>query len=207
MKKNKKIEMWFSMGSTYTFLSVMRIRPLIKIHNLNISFYPFNLRKIMKKMNNFPFSAEKESKLNYMWRDIQRRSEKYKIGKITNNINFPIKNANLANKIAIYAKQHNFLLDYLETAYKLWFFENIEPGKISSLKKTFKEINQNLEKTLLNVNTVSNNNIYETNTSLAFSKGLFGSPSFVIGEEIFFGDDRFEDAILFKKNKHTNKAE
>ena len=64
MKKNKKIEMWFSMGSTYTFLSVMRIRPLIKTHNLNISFYPFNLRKIMKKMNNFPFSAEKESKLN-----------------------------------------------------------------------------------------------------------------------------------------------
>ena len=46
---------------------------------------------------------------------------------------------------------------------------------------------------------ISNNNIYEKNTSLAFSKGLFGSPSFVIGEEIFFGDDRFEDAISFKK--------
>ena len=67
-------------------------------------------------------------------------------------------------------------------------FENIEPGKISSLRKTFKEINQNLEKTLLNVNNVSNNSIYEKNTSLAFSKGLFGSPSFVIGEgNIFWG--------------------
>ena len=30
---------------------------------------------------------------------------------------------------------------------------------------------------------------------------------FVIGKEIFFGDDRFEDAILFKKNKHNNKTE
>ena len=45
-----------------------------------------------------------------MWRDIQRRSEKYKIGKITKNINFPIKNADLANKITIYAKQHNFFI-------------------------------------------------------------------------------------------------
>ena len=85
-----------------------------------------------------------------MWRDIQRRSEKYKIGKITNNINFPIKNANLANKIAIYAKQHNFLLDYLETAYKLWFFEILaDQEKYQSLRKTFKEINQNLEKLYL----------------------------------------------------------
>ena len=59
-------------------------------------------------MNNFPFSEEKENKLNYMWRDIERRSEKYKIGKIIKNINFPIKNANLANKIAIYAKNITF---------------------------------------------------------------------------------------------------
>ena len=60
MKKNKEIEIWFSMGSTYTFLTMMRIRHLIQTHNLKISFHPFNLRKIMKKMNNFPFSEEKE---------------------------------------------------------------------------------------------------------------------------------------------------
>ena len=63
-----------------------------------------------------------------MWRDIERRSEKYKIGKIKRNINFPVKNSDVANKIAICAKQKNFLLEYLETAYRLWFFENIEPG-------------------------------------------------------------------------------
>ena len=75
-----------------------------------------------------------------MWRDIERRSERYKIGKIIKNINFPIKNADLANKIAIYAKKKNFLLDYVETAYKLWFFENTEPGKTSSLKKLLKKL-------------------------------------------------------------------
>jgi hypothetical protein len=25
--------------------------------------------------------------------------------------------------------------------------------------------------------------------------GIFGSPTFVVGEEIFWGDDRFEDAL------------
>ena len=191
--------MWFSMGSTYTFLTVMRLRPLIKSYNLNINYYPFNLRKIMKKMNNFPFSKEKKNKVNYMWRDIERRAEKYKIGKINKNINFPALDSDIANKIAIYAQQKNFILDYLETSYRFWFFENIEIGSTYNLKKTFLEINQNLEKTINMSNTESVLRIYEQNTDLANSKGVFGSPSFLIGEEVFFGDDRFEDAILFAK--------
>ena len=37
--------------------------------------------------------------------------------------------------------------------------------------------------------------------TLAYSKGVFGSPTFLIGKEVFFGDDRFEDAILFAKGR------
>ena len=39
--------MWFSIGSTYTFLTIMRIK-LIKKHNLKINFYPFNLKNYDK---------------------------------------------------------------------------------------------------------------------------------------------------------------
>ncbi len=179
----------------------MRIKPIIKKHNLKISFYPFNLRKIMTKMNNFPFSKEKKHKLNYMWRDIERRAIKYKIGKIKKNINFPIKNSDIANKVAICAQKQSFLLEYLDIVYKLWFFENIEPGNSVSLKLAFQKINRNLENTIYLSNTEKINKVYEKNTSLAFSKGVFGSPTFLIGKEIFFGDDRFEDAIQYAKGK------
>ena len=43
--------------------------------------------------------------------------------------------------------------------------------------------------------------VYEESTTLAFSKGVFGSPSFLIGDEVFFGDDRLEDTILFAKGE------
>ena len=197
----KRIDMWFSIGSTYTFLTIMRIKPLIKKHNLKINFYPFNLRKIMIKMDNFPFSKEKKNKLNYMWRDIERRALKYKVGKIKKNISFPIKNSNIANKIAICAQKQSFLLEYLDATYRLWFFENIEPGNRDSLKLVFQKINKNLEKTIYLSQTERINKIYAKNTSLAFSKGVFGSPTFLIGKEVFFGDDRFEDAILFAKGR------
>ena len=152
-------------------------------------------------MDNFPFSKEKKNKLNYMWRDIERRALKYKVGKIKKNISFPLKNSNIANKIAICAQKKSFLLEYLDATYKLWFFENIEPGNTDSLKLVFQKINKNLEKTIYLSQTERINKIYEKNTSLAYSKGVFGSPTFLIGKEVFFGDDRFEDAILFAKGR------
>ena len=197
----KKIEIWFSLGSTYTFLLIMRVRQQINKHNLVVDYRPFNLREVMTAMNNFPFSKEKKPKLKYMWRDIERRAQKYKIGKIKRNINFPIKNANIANKIAICAYKNNFLLQYLEETYRLWFFKNIEPGSLLSLKTTFKNLNKNLEEAIYLSKTKAIEKDYKKNTSLAIKTGVFGSPTFLIGKEIFFGDDRLEDAIIYAKNK------
>ena len=59
----------------------------------------------MIKMDNFPYSKEKKNKSNYMWRDMERRALKYKIGKIRKNLSFPIKNSDIANKIAICAQK------------------------------------------------------------------------------------------------------
>ena len=39
---------------------------------------------------------------------------------------------------------------------------------------------------------------YENNTKETRQFGIFGVPSFSINGEIFWGDDRLEDAILFK---------
>jgi 2-hydroxychromene-2-carboxylate isomerase len=36
---------------------------------------------------------------------------------------------------------------------------------------------------------------YAAETELARSSGIFGSPTFVCGSEIFWGDDRLEDAV------------
>jgi 2-hydroxychromene-2-carboxylate isomerase len=41
---------------------------------------------------------------------------------------------------------------------------------------------------------------YEANTDAAQAIGVFGAPSFSVGDEIFWGDDRLEDAIRHAGN-------
>ena len=84
--------------------------------------------------------------------------------------------------------------------------------KIESLKETFsleslKELISS-NKTFINfkekiVNNANSQEIekqYLENTENARSHKIFGSPSFVVGNEIFWGDDRMEDAINWSKN-------
>ena len=82
---------WLSIGSTYTFLTALRIKSKIKEENVKIEIYPISIRYIMKNQNNIPFPPEKEEKTRYMWRDIQRRAKKHGLPVPKTPVPYPLK--------------------------------------------------------------------------------------------------------------------
>ena len=60
------IEFYFSIGSTYTYLSVTRILDVEKKHGVKFNWKPFSVRAIMKEMNNIPFPKDKKNKVDYI---------------------------------------------------------------------------------------------------------------------------------------------
>ena len=68
----KKLTAWLSIGSTYSYLTAMRIKEVVKKEDINLSIIPISIRQIMKSMDNIPFPPSKQTKVNYMWRDIER---------------------------------------------------------------------------------------------------------------------------------------
>ena len=196
------IDFWFSFGSTYTFLTASRLRKVIKKNNLNINFKPFSVRDVMKSMDNIPFPASKKSKVDHMWRDIQRRSMLYGIKVPDVPVPYPIKELDLANRVAMVGADEGWCLDYLEISYKLWFLEWKEAGSEENLNLTFRELGMDVEPILTKANSESIINNYQLQTQNAIKSGIFGSPSFIVSDEIFWGDDRLEDAInWFKSNR------
>ena len=57
----KDIEFWFSIGSTYSYLSVVRLSALERDTGVTFSWRPFSVRKLMQEMNNIPFPPTKKS--------------------------------------------------------------------------------------------------------------------------------------------------
>ena len=191
----KKIEFWFSIGSTYTYLSTQRLEKLERLNNVKFEWIPFSVRARMIEMENVPFMAEKKrDKIDYMWRDVQRRANFYGFdAKVP--APYPLKEFDLANKLAILGEKEGWIKEYTKITYRKWFLDHQEPGSEPNLSNTFKEMGLDKENILRIAQNDEIEEKYLKNTEVAKNKGIFGSPTFVVDNEVFWGDDRCEDAI------------
>ena len=190
----KEIEFWFSIGSTYTYLSVTRLGEVSQKTGASFSWKPFSVRKIMREMDNIPFPPTKKFKVDYMWRDIERRAQGYGF---TANVPapYPLKELDLANRVAVLAMQEGWCEDYVRSTYRLWFIDGYEAGSDVNLTQTLSEIGQDKLRVLELAGSSDVESVYLDQTERAKQAGIFGSPSFIVDGELFWGDDRLEDAI------------
>ncbi len=188
------IDFYFSIGSTYTYLTVTRILDVENKHQVKFNWKPFSVRAIMKEMNNIPFPKEKMNKVNYMWRDIERRAEGYGFFAKT-PVPYPLSEFDLANQIAILGLEKDWGIEYIRLTYKKWFQEGKEPAIEPSISEVCNELKLNKEEITSEALKKEIQDKYEANTNSARENKIFGSPSFVVKNEVFWGDDRMEDAI------------
>ena len=191
----KEIDFWFSIGSTYTYLSVNRIAEVAKRENLSINWRPFSVRKIMMDMDNIPFTPpSKKVKSDYMWRDIERRAKFYGFeAKVP--APYPLSQFDLANQIAILGMLEGWGVDYVYKTYQRWFQQGKEPATEPNLTEIFEELDLDHDETIKKANEDKIKDQYLQNTETAYKNGVFGSPSFIYEGEVFWGDDRLEDCI------------
>ena len=191
----KEIDFWFSIGSTYTFLSVNRIHDVEKKENIKFNWHPFSVRKIMMDMDNIPFTPpSKKIKSDYMWRDIERRAKFYGF-KAKVPAPYPLSQFDLANQIAILGMNEVWGVSYVVKTYQRWFQQGKEPAVEPNLTEILEELNLDTSKIMEHAQDPKINDQYIKNTEEAYKKGVFGSPSFIYKGEVFWGDDRLEDCI------------
>ena len=201
----RNIDFWFSIGSTYTYLTVMRLQEIQETSNVVFDWKPFSVRSLMHEMNNIPFVG-KPAKEKYMWRDVERRARQYGFP-VNLPIEYPLEHFDLANRIAVVAEQEGWCPEYVGTTYRLWFQEGLPAGDEQNLRRSLAEVGHSLDRVLRLANSESVEKSYREATAMARSHGIFGSPSFVVdGNELFWGDDRLEDAVNWALRSATDRS-
>ena len=195
------IKAWLSIGSTYTYLTALRLRSVVEASGITLDIRPISIRQIMKNMDNIPFPPSKKTKVHYMWRDIQRRSEFYSLPVPNVPAPYPLKEFDRANLVGIVLERDGRYLEYLEETYRAWFLDGLEAGSDQNLKNVSSVLGISLPEILEEASSSEIVEIYERNTAEAQTAGVFGAPSFAVNGEIFWGDDRLEDAIRFARQR------
>ena len=193
----KQLTAWLSIGSTYTYLTALRLEQVIAKHDVDILVKPISIRSIMREMDNSPFPPSKPEKVRYMWRDIERRAAVYGLPAPKVPAPYPLEHFDHANLFGVVMAEQGLYIDYLQATYTSWFLHGHEAGGAKNLRFCCSKLQLDYEALLAAANSPEVRQVYDSNTEQARQFGIFGAPSFSIGDEIFWGDDRLEDAIHF----------
>jgi 2-hydroxychromene-2-carboxylate isomerase len=195
------IDFWFSIGSTYSYLSVMRIEDVARQNSVLFRWRPFDVVAIMTEMENFPFHTQ-PVKLRYIWRDVERRAAVHKLP-WSAIPPYPVRYISLVNRIAFLGTKEGWCAEYAKAAYRLWFVNGQDPSIEPSLSDALREIGQPPDAVIPRAASAETKAELTSETNAARALGIFGSPTFVVGDEIFWGDDRLEDAVRWHRKSST----
>lgn len=192
------IDFWISIGSTYSYLSVMRIEEIAKATGIKFRWRPFSVRSIMVEQSNIPFQG-KPVKMTYMWRDIERRAQMYKLPARL-PVPYPLSEFDLANKVAIVGEDKDWSKAYIRATYRRWFQNGEAAGSEPNLSDSLREVGLHPEEIIHEARSQAIERRYQRSTQIAKLLGVFGSPTFVVNGEVFWGDDRLHDAISWLRH-------
>jgi 2-hydroxychromene-2-carboxylate isomerase len=198
------IDFWFTMGSTYSYLSAMRLADVERSTGVTFRWRPFHLLLILQDMKHIPF-ADKPAKMRYMWRDIERRAQLYGLP-VKVPAPYPAKQSITANLVAVVGMGEGWGADFVRAAYRHWFQQGEETGSEPNLSASLREIGQDPARVLALATAAAANERLLAETDAARQMGIFGSPTFAIGQELFWGDDRLDDAINWYRSDVVRRA-
>ena len=195
----RSLEFWFEFASTYSYLAASRIERAANEAGVAVHWRPFLLGPIFAAQgwNDSPFNLY-EAKGRYMWRDMERLCEHYGLSFSRPSV-FP-QNGLLAARVACLGQDEEWGPEFVRKVYHANFAEDrdiSDPGTLEALLPS--GAGEILERAGAAENKMS---LREQNEQ-AVEHGIFGAPSFVVGNELFWGNDRLEDALAWASRPHS----
>ena len=188
------VEFWFEFASTYSYLSVMRIERAAEAAGVDIEWKPFLLGPVFLALgwNDSPFNIY-PPKGRYMWRDLERLAEKEGLPFLRPS-RFP-RNGLLAARVALVGVEEGWVAAFARAVMMANFAEDREIGEEAVIGAILGTLGLPAAEVIARAQADANKLALRCQTERAAELGLFGAPSFRVGEELFWGNDRLADAL------------
>lgn len=190
------LEFWFEFGSTYSYLSATRIETAAEEAGVTVGWEPFLLGPIFAEQgwDDSPFNIY-AAKGRYMWRDMERLCERYGVP-FAKPSRFP-RNGLLAARVACLARatSESWLPGFVRAVFQANFAEDREIGDAAEVGSILDGLGLPGTRIVGQANAPDNKERLREQTRRAGEVGVFGAPSFVVDGELFWGNDRLEDAL------------
>tara|TARA_B100001057_G_scaffold212071_1_gene212489 strand:- start:886 stop:1464 length:579 start_codon:yes stop_codon:yes gene_type:complete len=185
---NNHIDFYFDIISPYAFLAYKNI---IKIENIKFNFKPILLGGLHNLVG-ITAPAFNKFKLKNMKNDCELISKKNKINFIWNS-KFPINSLYIMR--GYITVKENKKKEYLDTFFNAYWQDNLDLTLEKNITVLVENLNMNHKAFFKDIAKQEVKDQLKKFTEEAFKKEIFGAPTFVVNNKIFWGQDRLEYAL------------
>ena len=185
----KSFDFFFDFISPYSYLAHKQIRNIEYQNKIEINYMPILLGGLLN-LAEIKAPTFIPSKAKFMIRDCKLFSEKLNI-KFKFNSYFPIQSLNLMRGVLIAGKESKTSL-YIDRFFDACWKDGLNLNDQKIVDKILEDLNFDLEAFKLKISEQKIKDELKKRTKDAFLKGVFGAPSFIINNKMFWGQDRLE---------------
>jgi 2-hydroxychromene-2-carboxylate isomerase len=206
-----KVEFQFDFGSPNAYLAELVLPEIERRTGVNFDYVPVLLGGVYKATGNMsPFDSLRgiKNKPEYNALETQRFLRRHNITKFKPNPFFRVNTLTLMRG-AVAAQFEGMFEPYFRAAYHhMW----VEPKKMDDpqvFREAFLSSGLDIDRLIARAQQDDVKKKLIENTSDAVARGTFGSPTFFVGNEIFFGKDSLrsvEEEILAQLNVAQRKT-
>jgi 2-hydroxychromene-2-carboxylate isomerase len=190
-----QLQFWFEFASTYSHLAAQRIEALAEQSGVDLVWRPFLLGPIFKAQgwSDSPFNIY-PAKGAYMWRDLER--EATRLGVPFNRPSVFPRNSLAAARVATAGAGAAWLPAFVRAVYLANFSDDRDIADPAVLAQLLAQAGCHDPQGVISASTsAETKETLRAETEEAMTLGIFGAPSFIAGGELFWGDDRLEQAL------------
>ena len=190
------MEFWFDFGSNYSYLAAMRLGPLAERAGVKVLWKPFLLGPIFKSFGweSSPFVLQK-AKGAYAWRDMEREAARLGIA-FKRPTTFP-RGSVLGHRVALAAAGERWQVDFCQALFQRNFALDQDIEGVEAVSEVLASVGQASDIWIARAGGEAVKLGLRAQTEEAKARGVFGAPTFFAGEEMFWGNDRLEQALAW----------
>ena len=183
----KNIDFFFDLSSPYSYLAATQLPSVAERAGAQIRWLPFVLGAVFKAAGNV-MPAASPPKARYMLDDLTRWADEYGVP-FRMNTRFPV-NALKAMRLVVAAEAEDRAADVAQTAFRALWVDDRDVTAPEELRAIAVASRLDAERALVAIESAAIKERLRAYTDDAIRRGAFGAPSFFVGEQLFWGNDR-----------------
>ena len=188
-----KVDYFMSHGSPWTFLGHNRLNKIVKKFNVQLNMYPVNYGEIFPVSGGLPVFKRPLQRQKIRLQELKRWAEFLNIDLIPEPKFFPSKSL-LPSLLIIAAKikKTNKDFELASSIMNALWVKELNVDEENTLKNIMDNLELDSEDLLSFAKSQECESMFKEYTNIAIEKNVFGAPTFIIDDQIYWGQDRLD---------------